>query len=71
MFSLLRIDYHEPEIKNWGYTIGKMKQYIYRKWLPSSEYTNTGIIDDFEYHDQRSIQKKPEIALYIAIRDKH
>jgi predicted transcriptional regulator YdeE len=54
----------------WGYTLGKMKQYIYNTWLPSSGYVNAGTIDDFEYHDQRSIQKKPEIDLYVAIKDK-
>ena len=54
----------------WGYTIGNMKQYIYRKWLPSSGYTNAGVIDDFEYHGQRSFLKKPEIDLYVAIKDK-
>ncbi|MDC7126510.1 MAG: GyrI-like domain-containing protein [Spirochaetales bacterium] len=54
----------------WGYTLGNMKQYIYRKWLPSSGYINAGTIDDFEYHDQRSLLKKPEIDLFVAIKDK-
>lgn len=54
----------------WGYTIGKTKQYIYAKWLPESQYESAGTIDDFEYHDERSLLKKPEIDLYVAIKDK-
>ncbi|MBS4535719.1 GyrI-like domain-containing protein [Clostridium sp. D2Q-14] len=54
----------------WGYTLGKMKSYIYREWLPNSQYQSGNEIDDFEYHDHRSISKKPEIDLYVSIIDK-
>ncbi len=53
----------------WGMAIANMKRYAYTVWLPSSEYEPAGIIDDFEYHDERSTRKRdPEIDLYIAIR---
>jgi predicted transcriptional regulator YdeE len=32
----------------------------------------TGVIDDFEYHDERSLRKSdPEIDLYVAIQEKY
>ena len=52
----------------WGYTMIRMKLYIYKKWLPASPYTNAGTIDDFEHHDERSLGKKPLIELYVAIK---
>jgi len=54
----------------WGLTIGKTKQYIYKKWIPNSKYEPAGIIDDFEYHDERSLGKNPSIELYVAIKEK-
>jgi predicted transcriptional regulator YdeE len=55
----------------WGMAIANVKQYAYTVWLPNSEYEPAGIIDDFEYHDERSTRKRdPEIDLYIAIRKK-
>jgi predicted transcriptional regulator YdeE len=55
----------------WGIEIGRMKKYIYTRWLPNSryEYDNT-ILGDFEYHDERSLGSKPEIDLYVAIKEK-
>jgi len=53
----------------WGIVLGQMKRYIYEKWLPGSKYEPAEIIDDFEYHDERSIRKKePEIDLYIGVK---
>lgn len=52
----------------WGLTISKVKQYAYDRWLASSKYEQAGL--DFEYHDERSVAKKPEIDLYIAIQEK-
>jgi len=55
----------------WGYTIGQIKRYIYTEWLPNSHYAPAGIIDDFECHDERSLDKKsPRIDLFVAIKKK-
>lgn len=55
----------------WGITIGRTKKYVYTDWLPNSQYeADSSILGDFEYHDERSLQKKPEIELYVAIREK-
>lgn len=55
----------------WGPAIGLTKKFIYTEWLPESGYTlNNDIIGDFEYHDERSLAKKPMIELYVAIRPK-
>jgi predicted transcriptional regulator YdeE len=55
----------------WGIAIGNTKRYAYGTWLPDSEYEQGGIIDDFEYHDERSTRAKaPEIDLYICIKDR-
>lgn len=56
----------------WGLAIANTKRYAYNVWLPNSEYEPAGVIDDFEYHDERSIRKSnPEIDLYVAIKEKH
>jgi AraC family transcriptional regulator len=54
----------------WGIGISAVKGYAYREWLPDSGYEAAGgAVDDFEYHDERSVRKgNPEIDLYIAIR---
>lgn len=55
----------------WGITIGRTKKYIYTDWLPNSQYeADPSILGDFEYHDERSLGKKPEIDLYVAIKEK-
>ncbi len=55
----------------WGITIGRMKKYIYTAWLPNSIYeSDCSVIGDFEYHDKRSEEKRPEIDLYVAIKVK-
>jgi predicted transcriptional regulator YdeE len=54
-----------------GMALSRMRRYSYNDWLPSSEYEQAGIIDDFEYHDERSSREKnPEIDFYLAIRKK-
>jgi AraC family transcriptional regulator len=56
---------------SWGITIGRTKKYIYTEWLPHSKYeADPYIVGDFEYHDERSLAKKPEIDLYVAIKEK-
>ncbi|RPJ23316.1 MAG: AraC family transcriptional regulator [Chloroflexi bacterium] len=56
---------------SWGITIGLTKKYIFTEWLPNSKYeSDNSILGDFEYHDQRSLAKRPEIDLYIAIKEK-
>jgi predicted transcriptional regulator YdeE len=56
---------------SWGITIGRTKKYIYTEWLPPSKYeADPCIVGDFEYHDERSLAKKPEIDLYVAIKEK-
>jgi predicted transcriptional regulator YdeE len=52
----------------WGLEIGRMKKYVFQKWLPNSQYDSEGV--DFEYHDHRSIGKDPSIDLYVAIKEK-
>ena len=56
---------------SWGITIARMKKYIYTEWIPASKYeADPSILGDFEYHDERSLGKKPEIDLYVAIKEK-
>ena len=55
----------------WGLVIGMMKRYIYTEWLPASAYDISGQdIAEFEYHDERSVGKKPMIELYVSIKQK-
>jgi AraC family transcriptional regulator len=55
----------------WGITIGLTKKYIYTEWLPKSRYeADNSNLGDFEYHDERSLARKPEIDLYVAIKEK-
>lgn len=55
----------------WGIAIANTKRYAYNVWLPDSDYEPAGVIDDFEYHDERSVRKNnPEIDLYIAIKER-
>jgi AraC family transcriptional regulator len=56
---------------SWGITIGLTKKYIFTEWLPQSNYeADNSILGDFEYHDERSLAKNPEIDLYVAIKEK-
>jgi predicted transcriptional regulator YdeE len=53
----------------WGLAIANAKGYAYTVWLPASGYEPAGVIDDFEYHDERSTRKQnPEIDLYVAVK---
>jgi predicted transcriptional regulator YdeE len=55
----------------WGFAIADVKRYVYRTWLPNSGYQQGRVIDDFEYHDERSTRKRqPQIDLYICLRRK-
>lgn len=55
----------------WGLAIANTKRYAYTVWLPKSPYEPAGVIDDFEYHDERSTRKRdPEIDLYVGIKPK-
>ena len=55
----------------WPIAIAHAKRHAYEVWLPDSGYESAGVIDDFEYHDERSVRKSnPEIDLYIAITEK-
>jgi len=39
--------------------------------LPNSKYEPAKIIDDIEYHDERSLRKEnPESDLYVEIKEK-
>ena len=51
----------------WGIEIGRMKRFVFTKWLPNSNYKSTGC--DFEYHDERSNGKNPSIDLFVAIEE--
>jgi predicted transcriptional regulator YdeE len=53
----------------WPFAIAEAKRYAYTIWLPKSGYQVAGVIDDFEYHDERSTRKKDPMAdLYVAIK---
>ena len=53
----------------WGLAIANVKGYAYTAWMPGSGYEPAGLIDDFEYHDQRSADShRPAIDLYVAIK---
>ena len=55
----------------WAVAIIATKKHAYGVWLPASGYEPAGTIDDFEYHDERSVRKdNPEIDLYVAIKEK-
>jgi AraC family transcriptional regulator len=55
----------------WGLAIANAKGYAYTVWMPGSGYEPVGLIDDFEYHDERSTRRRnPEIDLYVAIKPK-
>lgn len=56
----------------WGLAIGLTKRYIYTQWLPDSKYdSDNTTIGDFEYHDERSVARKPSIDLYVSIKEKN
>jgi len=47
------------------------KKYAFTAWLPNSKYEPAKIIDDIEYHDERSLRKEnPESNLYVTIKEK-
>lgn len=53
----------------WGPALGLTKKFIFSEWLPISGFELDGsVVGDFEYHDQRSLGKNPEIELYVSIR---
>ena len=55
----------------WGPMIGLTKKFIFTEWLPDSKYeSDSSIIGDFEYHDERSITKNPSIDLYVSVKEK-
>jgi len=55
----------------WGEAIASIKKYAFTVWLPNSKYEPAKIIDDIEYHDERSLRKEnPESDLYVAIKEK-
>jgi AraC family transcriptional regulator len=55
----------------WARAIVDTKKYVYNVWLPQSEYEPAGTVDDFEYHDDRSLRRSdPEIDLYVAIKQR-
>ena len=56
----------------WPVAIAATKRLAYQDWLPGSAYEPAGgAVDDFEYHDERSVSKNPEIDLYVAIKPKN
>ena len=55
----------------WPMAIASAKKYIYGTWLPNSCYEPAGPVNDFEYHDERSLRKgNAEIDLYVAIKER-
>jgi predicted transcriptional regulator YdeE len=64
-----RVPVRPKNVYVWGVTINQIKNYFYQKWLPDSGYQAAKIINDFEYHDERSFREKnPEIDLYFGIK---
>ena len=53
----------------WAITMGRMKRFIYTKWLPNSGYELSENFGDFELHDDRSLGKNPEIQLYVGLKN--
>ncbi len=50
--------------------VGEVVTSVDEIWLPQSGYLPARIVDDFEWHDERSTRKKgAEIDLYVAIKD--
>ena len=48
-----------------------MKKYIYTEWIKDSGYElDNEVIGDFEFHDERSEQRNPEIELFVAVKFK-
>ena len=55
----------------WGFAIVSAKRRAYLDWLPQSEYEPAGTIDDFEWHDERSVARRsPEVDLFVAIKER-
>lgn len=60
----------------WPLAIIAAKEHAIGRWLPQSRYEAGGprvpgalVINDFEYHDERSVRKPdPRIDLYVAVR---
>lgn len=52
----------------WGLAVGEAKRYFYVQWLPASDYDALHM--EYELHTEKSVPKKPVIALYIAITEK-
>ncbi len=53
----------------WPFAIADTKRYAYTVWLPKSGFEPAGVIDDFEYHDERATRRTaPEVDLYVAIK---
>jgi predicted transcriptional regulator YdeE len=52
-----------------GFKMGRMKQYIYKKWLPTSEYEFAGY--EYEYNNEAMHKINPYyVDLYVGIRKK-
>jgi predicted transcriptional regulator YdeE len=67
-YAVFRI---QPKSKiAWGFTMGRMKKFIYTEWLPNSNYLPSDIFGEFELHDDKSLGKHPEISLYVALKEK-
>lgn len=72
-YVLLASEYAKITVKPklgflWGASIGKAKQYFYTKWLPVSSFEALNL--EYEYHTEKSTEKKPTIDIIFAIRRK-
>jgi AraC family transcriptional regulator len=53
----------------WGIAIGLTKKYVFTEWFPACPYEHDGsALGDFEYHDRRSLGRRPEIDLYVPVK---
>lgn len=49
----------------WGLSIGEAKRYFYTKWVKENNINGKNL--EYEYHTEKSIQKKPTIDIIFAI----
>jgi hypothetical protein len=54
--------------QGWPVTIAAAKRHLDPHCLPASESQLAGVIDDFEYHDERNARpRNPEIDSFVAV----
>ena len=52
----------------WGISIGEAKRYFYTKWIWENPYEALNM--EYEYHTEKSVEKRPTIDIIFAIKKK-